>query len=186
MAFETPTLSEAKELFRVYCIAKRLPLRTVETYLFSIERLEMFLSQHDRMPKIPDHHELRQFIGYMLGCGLSRQTIRARMRSIRVLLSFLEREGAVEESPMRWVEIPRVPESIPTVLTDDQMAALINAFDRPSRCSKRNRAMVMTFLDTGVRLSELIGLRSLRRTPPAGLRPSPQWHGRRQPTLQSC
>lgn len=158
MALQGPALSEAKELFRIYCIAKGLSPRTVETYLFSIERLEMFLSQDDRIPQIPDHHELRQFIGYMLERRLSRQTVRVRMRSIRVFLSFLEREGAVQESPMRWVEIPRVPESIPTVLTDDQMAALIKAFDRPGWHSKRNRAIVMTFLDTGVRLSELIGL----------------------------
>lgn len=158
MAFETPTLSEAKDLFRVYCSAKGLSPRTIETYLFSIGRLERFLNRASETPHIPDHHELRQFIGYMLGRGLSRQTIRVRMRSVRVFLGFLEREGIMERNPMRRVEIPRVPESIPTVLTDDQMAALIKALDRPGWHSKRNRAMVMTFLDTGVRLSELIGL----------------------------
>ena len=157
VAFETPTLQDAKELFRIYCTAKGLSPRTIDTYLFSIERLELFLGATGPV-EIPDTHELRGFISHMLDRGLSKQTVRVRMRSIRVFFNFLQREGIVEASSMASVEIPRVPVAIPTVLTDDQMAALIKAFDKPDWHSKRNRAMLMTFLDTGVRLSELIGL----------------------------
>ena len=153
----TSTLAEARELFRVYCTSKGLSPRTIETYLFSIDRLEKFLAP-DGDTAIPSPRELRAFIGHMLAQGLSKQTVRVRMRSVRVFANFLEREGIVEESPMKSVEIPRVPEHRPTVLTDDQMSALVRAIDRRGWHGKRNYAMILTFLDTGVRLSELIGL----------------------------
>lgn len=138
MAFETPTLQDAKELFRVYCTSKGLSPRTIDTYLFSIERLELFLGAAGPV-EIPDTHELRGFISHMLDRGLSKQTVRVRMRSIRVFFNFLQREGIVEASSMASVEIARVPVAIPTILTDDQMAALIKAFDKPDWHGKRNR-----------------------------------------------
>jgi site-specific recombinase XerD len=46
-------------------------------------------------PEIPTCQELRSFIDHMLSAGLSRQTIRERMRSIRAFCNFLERKALV-------------------------------------------------------------------------------------------
>ena len=57
----------------------------------------------------------------MLDRGLSRGTVRVRMRSIRVFCNFLAREGLVDISPFEGVEIPRVPEAYPRVLSEEEV-----------------------------------------------------------------
>jgi len=80
------------------------------------------------------------------------------MRSVRVFANFLEREGMVETSPMAGVEIPRVPQSFPTVLTTREIQKMLRAAKTKTWYGTRDHAMLATFLDTGLRLSELINL----------------------------
>jgi integrase/recombinase XerD len=80
------------------------------------------------------------------------------MRSIRVFANFLEREGLVETSPMAGVEIPRVPQSMPKILSAQEIQKLLRAAKNRTWYGIRNHAILATFLDTGLRLSELINL----------------------------
>jgi len=95
----------------------------------------------------------------MLERGLSRQTIRIRMRSIRVFANFLEREEIVDVSPMNGVEIPRVPVSMPEVLSSNEIQKLLHATRSRSWYGIRNRCILGVFLDCGLRLGELVSLR---------------------------
>ena len=159
MVNEAADLDALIALYETYCKAKGLAPRTIDTYIDSVRRLRGYLSGESESPAIPSHLELRTFIAHMLDRGLSRQTIRVRMRAIRAFMNFLVREELLERSPMQRVEIPRVPHAIPTVLTDAQMAAMIRAANNTRRWhGKRNHAIVLTFLDTGIRLSELVNL----------------------------
>jgi site-specific recombinase XerD len=80
------------------------------------------------------------------------------MRSIRVFCNFLAREGLVDVSPFEGVEIPRVPEAYPKVLSEAEITKLIKVCKGSSWLDVRNRAILLTFLDTGIRLSELVQL----------------------------
>jgi len=76
-----------------------------------------------------------------------------------VFFNWLEREGLVEVSPFRVrVDIPRLPKSLPRSLGSTQVAKLVSACRRDTWAGVRNYAMLLTFVDTGVRLSELLGL----------------------------
>jgi len=94
----------------------------------------------------------------MLEKDLSRATIRVRMRSVRCFCNFLEREGIVQVSPMVGVEIPRVPLCYPEILSADQIARFLKRSNRTNWTGVRNHVILLTFLDTGVRLGELIRL----------------------------
>jgi site-specific recombinase XerD len=80
------------------------------------------------------------------------------MRAIRCFYSFLAREEIIETNPMARVEIPKVPMRYPEVLSESQMKALLKACPRRTITGIRNYAIVLTFIDTGIRLSELINL----------------------------
>jgi len=149
---------EAVRLFDMYCRAKGLAQRTLETYQYSLSRLRRCLEESGAEPPLPTRHDLRAFCESMLGKGLARGTIRVRMRSVRVFANFLEREGMVETSPMVGVEIPRVPQSFPQVLTALEIQKLLRAAKTRTWYGTRNHAILATFLDTGLRLSELINL----------------------------
>jgi len=149
---------EGMEAFLLYCKSKGLAERTVETYALALNSLKAFLAQEGSPPPIPSPHQLRAFIVHMLDRGLSRTTISIRMRAIRAFLSFLVREGFIEKSPMENVEIPKVPKQYPRVLTPEEIKRLVRACNSDTWTGIRNRAMVLTFLDTGIRLNELIAL----------------------------
>jgi len=107
MVFECATFKEAVQLFGMYCKAKGLADRTIETYLFALDCLHRFVQDRVEGPSIPTCDVLRAFVAWMLEKGLSRHTIRIRMRSVRVFFNFLQREGVVQVNPMQGVEIPR-------------------------------------------------------------------------------
>jgi len=158
MVNRSATFEEAVHQFEVYCGAKGLATRTLETYEFALDRLRQFLQDQARGHSIPTKEDLRAFTQAMLTSGLKRQTIRIRMRSIRVFAGFLEREGIVDESPMSGVEIPRVPITFPEVLSAADLQRLLRAARTGTWYGIRNHAMIATLCDTGLRLGELIGL----------------------------
>jgi len=158
MVKQATGFDEAVRLFGMYCRAKGLAPRTVETYQFALDQLRGLLNGGEEVPPLPTSLDLRRYTEEMLERGLSRSTIRVRMRSIRVFANFLEREGLVDVSPMTRVEIPRVPQSLPQVLSTREIQKLLRAAKTGTWYGTRNHAILATFLDTGLRLSELIHL----------------------------
>ena len=152
------SFDDAVRQFEMYCRAKGLAASTLDTYACALDRLRGFLARRQDLPPLPTRHDLRAFIEEMLQGGLARGTIRVRMRSIRVFCGFIEREGLVGESPMRGVEIPRVPGTFPEVLSASEMQRLLRAARNGTWYGIRNHALIATLCDTGLRLSELIGL----------------------------
>jgi integrase/recombinase XerC len=75
------------------------------------------------------------------------------------LWAAIERQGAVEESPMLRLPAPRVPRDQVQPLTEEQVAALLEA-TRSSRYCRRDFAIVLFLFDTGVRAAELCGIRT--------------------------
>lgn len=151
-------LDGAVEVFTLYCKSKGLAERTLETYSYALRELRAFLAVSGGSPPIPGPQDLRSFTSSMLERGLARGTIRIRLRAIRCFCGFLEREGFVETSPFHTVEIPKVPIRYPEIITQEQARRLLGAARRRTWTGSRNSAILTTFLDTGLRLSELVHL----------------------------
>jgi site-specific recombinase XerD len=150
--------AEAEELYRLYCRARGLSPRTLDTYFSSLAYLRTFLAVDGVGAEIPSSQHLRAYIASMLERGLSRGTVQVRMRAVRAFCNFLVREGLVDASPFRGVQIPRVPDRFPNVLGVDEVARLVAASKGTTWTGVRNHALILAFLDTGMRLGELIRL----------------------------
>lgn len=87
----------ARDLFALHCKAKGLSVRTLETYLASIDELGTFLAQSDRGDGIPLPQDLRAFVASLLDRSLARTTISIRLRSV-------ERHT---RRPVRWTDCLR-------------------------------------------------------------------------------
>jgi len=82
-----------------------------------------------------------------------------RYRSLRQFFRWLAEEGQIKTSPMANMKPPTVPVVPPPVLEDDQLNALIKTIANGSFDARRDRAIILVLLDTGVRLSELAGMK---------------------------
>ena len=84
----------------------------------------------------------------------------ARARKLSALKSFYKyltvRTKQLEENPVADLEYPKLRKSLPKYLTLDQSAALLKAVSGQNE--KRDYAILMLFLNCGIRRSELVGL----------------------------
>ncbi len=107
-----------------------------------------------------DQHVLRAFIAAEHRRGLAPRSIRRLLSSCRSLFRHLNREGLLDHDPALGIRGPKVRSSLPAVLDVDEAAALMDSpADGP--LAVRDRAMLELFYSSGLRLSELAGLRWL-------------------------
>jgi len=90
---------------------------------------------------------------------LTGHTINCYLRSIRAFWGWLLKEGFINSNPFVRINIPKAPTKVITPFTEEQIQNLIKAIDTSSPAGLRNYAIVLTLLDTGMRLGELIGLK---------------------------
>jgi integrase/recombinase XerD len=90
--------------------------------------------------------------------GLSGHSVNSYLRGISAFWSWLVSEEITSHNPFDRVKIPRPPKKLIPTYTETQIQSLIGAIDRSTSPGVRDWAMVLTLLDTGVRVSELVGM----------------------------
>jgi integrase/recombinase XerC/integrase/recombinase XerD len=84
-------------------------------------------------------------------------TVFAYFREIRAFTNFCLAEGLMDESPLANVKPPRATQEQVQPLSQEQLQGLLNvAVQTP--CPERARAVVLSLVDTGLRVSELCSL----------------------------
>ena len=86
-------------------------------------------------------------------------TAAIRYRSLQQFWKWCMVEGEIKTTPMANMKPPRVPDSPPPVLAEDDLRRLLKACEGQSFEDRRDMAIVRLFLDTGARRSELAGLK---------------------------
>jgi integrase/recombinase XerD len=90
---------------------------------------------------------------------LAPATVARAVVAVRSLHRFLADEGRAPADPGADVATPRVPAGLPKALTEDEVAALLGAVVGDDAVARRDRAILEVLYGTGVRISELVGLR---------------------------
>jgi integrase/recombinase XerC len=107
-----------------------------------------------------DGNRMRSFIAAEHRGGLAPKSLQRLLSSCRSLFRQLAREGALASDPLLGVRGPKVRRKLPQVLDVDEAAALVET-DSGGALAVRDRAMLELFYSSGLRLSELVGLRWL-------------------------
>lgn len=81
------------------------------------------------------------------------------LSSVRRFYQYLLRQGRIQADPTLQVERPRLPRALPKSLSEAEVEALLAAPDVTTPLGLRDRAMLETLYATGLRVSELVGLR---------------------------
>jgi site-specific recombinase XerD len=87
--------------------------------------------------------------------NLSGHTINCYLRSIRAFFSWLISEGIIVENPFDRVKIPRPSKKVILAFSKHQIQQLLAAIDISKTEGYRDYAIILTLLDTGLRISEL-------------------------------
>jgi site-specific recombinase XerD len=134
--------------------------KTIETYG---EGARLFLAFLARQHMPTEASEItREHVDSFIADLLARfkpATASNRYRALARLFDFLVEEGELEHSPMARMKPPTVPEVSVPVVSDTDLAKLLQAAAGRTFEDRRDTAMLRLLIDTGMRAGELLHMR---------------------------
>lgn len=104
---------------------------------------------------------IRGWIVQMHKEGISPRSIHRKISSIKTLFKHLHRQGIVDGNPAQLVILPKIPKKLPFFLKEKEMEVLLDHIDFGNDYEGiRNKLMLELFYGTGMRLSEMVELRT--------------------------
>lgn len=140
--------------------AANLSPRTIQSYGEAAEQFAAFLTSTGAPAEPADlsREHVESFIEHLLDRH-SASTASNRYRSLQQLFRWLEDEGEIVATPMSRMRPPKVPEQPVPIFSQDELRALLATCASRSFDDLRDRAILRVFIDTGARVSELMGIR---------------------------
>ena len=162
-------------LFEEYlCFERNLSNHTVSSYLHDCRGLADFARLHGVAgPGAVDYALLQDWVSELASLGLAPSSSARARSALRTYFGFLVQEGHIEGDPTEKLEAPRRGRPLPSVLNVKQANRIMNRSEararllrrRPACSSKqmaaawRDAAMLEVLYGSGLRISELTGLR---------------------------
>lgn len=88
----------------------------------------------------------------------SPKTVSRKITAIRNYFNYLIKVKVIKESPCIYIENPKIPKTLPNVLTKEEVNKLLD-INLNNKYDYRNKAMLELLYATGLRISELINLK---------------------------
>jgi integrase/recombinase XerD len=167
-------LSDALFLFLLDCEARALSPETVRWYRVRLGLVFRLLEERgvvDLEEVVVGHlREVVQVLLRSFACErhsrrpteeklLSGPTVQGYVRAVKVFFAWAVREELLEKNPAARLVQPRVSKPLVDVLDEACIVRMLGVCDTRTERGFRDFLIVLLFLDTGIRLSELAGLR---------------------------
>lgn len=151
-----------RDYLRSLTLERGLSANTAESYGVDIGHLMSWLEMRglELTDVRQEHlHELLCDLGEM---GLAPASLSRFISGIRGFFRYLKIRGVIERDPSELIEMPKRGRKLPDVLSLDEIDAMIAAIDWDKDEALRNNAIIETLYGSGLRVSELCGLRISR------------------------
>jgi site-specific recombinase XerD len=143
---------------------------TIASYSADMTYLSRWCAEHGRTIETLRRQDIETYLDELLAAGLSPATADRRRRTFVQFYRWAVAEEEVALDPMLRIDAIKIPEDPPPVVTPAEMAALLKACETPRKAgngpaplalqfeNKRDRAILLTLHNTGMRASELVGI----------------------------
>jgi len=91
--------------------------------------------------------------------GLTRATINRRLAAMKSFFKFLVRKRLVEINPVQEIVMGKLPKRLPKYLDQGEIARVIETPDVNTESGLRDRTIMEVLYGSGLRVSELVGLK---------------------------
>mgnify|MGYP000444943558 FL=1 len=140
---------------------KRYSNHTILAYRQDLDSFKEFAE----LEKIAEFSDLsssfiRSWIVYLIEGGMKNKSVNRKLASLRTFYKWLRKEGVVDHSPMTKVIGPKSEKHLPVFAKESELSLpnMEHLFTEDFS-GQRDALMLELFYQTGMRLSELIGLK---------------------------
>lgn len=150
---------EIREYLSYLSIERGSSPLTVSAYERDLKRYAAFLEAHgvlalDRI----DRDAVLSFEADLIASGLAPSTVERSVSAIKGFHRFLVREGLAAKNPTASLRLPKVPATLPDVLSVEQVDRMLSRPFGDDACGLREKAILEVLYGCGLRVSELTGL----------------------------
>jgi len=154
---EHPEVLEFLDELRV---SRRLSPNTILAYTHDLDRLLAFAMRQDRRPEALNRGELEAFVRHLMSSGLSPRSVARVVACVRGFYRFLVLDGHLPGSPADDLRAPSSWPALPRFLSIDEVDRLLAQPDVNTPTGVRDRALLELLYATGMRVTELVTLKT--------------------------
>ncbi|MEX1193926.1 MAG: site-specific tyrosine recombinase/integron integrase [Dehalococcoidia bacterium] len=153
-------MEELLDAYVRYLVAeKNLSPLTLRNYRTDLLHFARYLEDEEEVAVLDaDRIMARRYLGALKNSGMATASLTRKVSTIRSFYKFLLREGKLEASPLIGLIAPKRERKLPTILSLNDLSALLESANETTPLSVRNRAILELMYASGVRLSEIVGL----------------------------
>jgi integrase/recombinase XerD len=138
-------------------VEKGLAPLTVESYERDLQKYFGFLKH--KGPADVKQSDVLSFLAHLFSKGISPASAARCLAAVRGFHKYLLIDGLAKADPAENVETPRGWKRLPKALNSDEVEGLLQQPDASVPLGRRDKAMLELLYATGLRVSELVGLR---------------------------
>src|SRR5258706_6331919 len=145
-------------------LADGLARNTLESYRRDLRLFAAWLDEARAAPLLAaSSADLHRNLAWQVEVKHAKPRTTGRLvSSLKRFYLFAVREGLRGDDPSVDLESPKLPRSLPKSLSEEEVEALLEAPDVSTAQGLRDRAMLETLYASGLRVSELVGLKSVQ------------------------
>jgi integrase/recombinase XerC len=158
MTQQQPTLEQALADFLTALTGKNRSTATIRAYQTDINQFIVWLDTTDSglvSPAEIKQRDITTYLAHLADRRLSGVSMARKVAALRAYFRYAEVHDLIAKSPMTGIETPRRERNSRTNLTRDEYTAMLSL----AGGSPRDFAILQVFLQTGIRVSELVALK---------------------------
>jgi integrase/recombinase XerD len=157
---ETPSLAAIDRFLDAVWMERGLSPNTLSAYRADLTALDRWLQSRGTSSVVAKRADLLAFIAFRVEAGARPRSTARQLSSFRRFYRYLIRDGAIKEDPTAQIAMPKIGRSLPKSLTEEEVEALLKAPATEDPLGHRDRCMLEVLYATGLRVSELVNLKS--------------------------
>jgi len=132
---------------------------TISAYKTDLKLFSKWIKGRDKQLLNCESSDISSYLAYRLGQGISARSSARFLSSLKRFYIYYVREGRVLEDPAAVIDAPKLGRSLPSTLSEEDVESLLEAPDILTAIGYRDRAMLELLYASGLRVSELVGLK---------------------------
>lgn len=140
---------------------KHLSSNTISSYLNDLKDYGNFLKKYEKIEFISEVTEthLNKYILSLKRKDMAKKSIQRKITAIKSFHKFILDEGLSMDNPSKLISNVKLDKKIPEVLTVEEVSKMIDSIDTSDPIGIRNKAILEVLYGSGLRVSELTGLK---------------------------